>query len=59
MSEDEQHPAADWPTLRKELLAEGKADLVAALDTLIEDGRRVEAIRLLNQIVPHLADNDP
>ena len=53
-SQDGQHKATDWESLRLELLAEGKADLVDALDQLIRESHSQEAARILKQITSRL-----
>ncbi|SHL61473.1 hypothetical protein [Roseibium suaedae] len=50
----EAHKATDWESLRQELLAEGKADLVDALDQLIRESHSQEAARILKQITSRL-----
>ncbi|WP_417684752.1 YbfB/YjiJ family MFS transporter [Roseibium sp.] len=50
VSEDNKDKVESWPQLREQLLAEGKGELVEAIDTLIRDSRRVEAAEVLRQL---------
>lgn len=53
----ERPKATNWESLRQELLAEGKADLVDALDQLIRESHSQEAARILKQITSRLDGN--
>lgn len=50
MTHGANQPTAAWEALKAQLLAEGKADLVEALEELIRENRNIETARLLNRI---------
>ncbi|MBD8893959.1 hypothetical protein [Roseibium litorale] len=56
-SPEGEQKATNWESLRLELIAEGKADLVDALDQLIRESHSQEAARILKQITSRLDGN--
>ncbi len=47
---EDKEPALDWATLREQLLAEGKVELVKAIDLLIHDSQTIEAAKLMREL---------
>ncbi|MEJ8473887.1 hypothetical protein [Roseibium algae] len=40
----------DWPSLKKQLEAEGRTDLVKVLEDLIQEGQRIETAKVMAQL---------